>query len=110
HHVFLDDFVAVKIPTDPQYVRHLQREGTAIHGLREPNIIRALDMDPYADPPYLIMEYVDGLSLRAILGQHAQGLSIDAVCAITAGVLQALDVAHRAGVIHRDIKPENILV
>ena len=55
HHVF-NEHVAIKIPTDTQYVRHLQREGMAIHGLRDPNIVRALDLDPYADPPYLIME------------------------------------------------------
>ena len=63
HHIF-GEVVAIKIPTDPQYVRNLQREGVAIHGLRHPNIVRAIDMDPYADPPYLIMEYIDGPSLR----------------------------------------------
>ncbi len=109
HHVF-KELVAIKIPTDPQYVRHLQREGTAVHGLRDPNIIRALDMDPYADPPYLIMEYVDGPSLRQLIREHPKGLPIESTVAILYGVLQALDVAHRAGVIHRDIKPENILI
>jgi serine/threonine protein kinase len=109
HHVF-NDLVAIKIPTDPQYVRHLQREGTAIHGLRDPNIVRALDMDPYADPAYLIMEFVDGPSLRTSIREHPQGLPIETVAAATIGVLQALDAAHRAGIIHRDIKPENILI
>jgi len=108
HHVF-NDTVAIKVPTDPQYVRHLQREGMAIHGLRHPNIVRAIDLDPYADPPYLIMEYVDGRSVRQLLDEHRNGLPIAASVAILYGTLSALAAAHDAGVLHRDIKPANIL-
>src|SRR5438552_17693530 len=64
HHVWADQLVAIKIPTDGQYVRNLQREGAAIHGLVHPNIVRAMGFDPYADPAYLTMEYVPGNSLR----------------------------------------------
>src|SRR5688500_2910636 len=67
HHVWTDRLVAIKIPIDPQYVRNLQREGAAIHGLHHPNIVRALGFDPYADPPYLAMEYVPGSSLRPLI-------------------------------------------
>ncbi len=95
HHIFRE-FAAVKIPTDPQYVRHLQREGVAIHGLRDPHIVRALDLDPYSDPPYLIMEYVDGPSLRQVLQKHPQGMPVEAVVAVLYGALLALEVAHRA--------------
>ncbi len=109
HHVF-NEPVAIKIPTDPQYVRHLQREGMAVHGLRHPNIVRAIDLDPYADPPYLIMEYVDGPSVRELIEAHPDGLPIEAVVAILSGTLSAAAAAHEAGVIHRDIKPANILV
>ena len=109
HHMF-DQLVAIKIPTDLQYVRNLQREGVAIHGLQHPNIVRALDLDPYADPPYLIMEYVDGPSLRQALEANPQGLPIPAVVEIMRGLLAALDVAHKAGLIHRDVKPANILL
>jgi serine/threonine protein kinase len=56
HHVWTDQLVAIKIPTDPQYVRNLQREGAAVHGLLHPNIVRAIGFDPYADPAYLTME------------------------------------------------------
>src|SRR5579862_4467343 len=66
HHVWLDQIVAVKIPTDPQFLRNLQREGAAIHGLVHPNIVRAIAFDPYADVPYLAMEYVPGTSLRPL--------------------------------------------
>ena len=109
HHVF-HDAVAVKIPTDSQYVRELQREGAAVHGLRDPHIVRALDMDPYADPPYLIMEYVDGPSLRQLIVAHPKGLPLEPALAILYGVVLALEAAHEAGVIHRDIKPENVLI
>jgi len=110
HHIWKDTLVAVKIPTDSQYVRNLQREGLTIHGLRHPNIVRALGLDPYADLPYLIMEYVDGLSLRQLIERHTTGLPILAAQRITCGILVALEHAHGHGVIHRDIKPENILV
>ncbi len=109
HHMF-DEVVAIKIPTDLAYVRNLQREGVAVHGLKHPNIVRALDLDPYADPPYLIMEYVDGPSLRQALEAHPDGLPVAAVIEIMHGILAALEVAHGAGLIHRDVKPANILL
>lgn len=109
HHVFREP-VAIKIPTDAEYVQHLRREGVAIHGLRHPNIVRALDLDPYADPPYLVMEYVPGESLRRFLEVNPQGLPLETCLAVIRGVLRALSVAHEAGVIHRDLKPENILL
>jgi serine/threonine protein kinase len=109
HHVFKHN-VAIKIPTDARYVRHLQREGVAIHGLRDPHIVRALDMDPYADPPYLIMEYVEGSSLRALISANPGGLPVGTTVAVLYGVLSALEVAHAAKVIHRDVKPENVLI
>src|SRR5256885_15801925 len=70
HHVWHDQLVAIKIPTDMQYVRNLQREGAAIHGLVHPNIVRAMGFDPYADPPYLVMEYVPGSSLRPLISKR----------------------------------------
>ncbi len=109
HHVF-GDVVAIKIPTDAQYVRNLQREGVAVHGLRHPNIVRAIDLDPYGDPPYFIMEYVDGPSLRAVIDQQGVKFPIQAAVTIVRGILQALTAAHGAGLIHRDLKPANILL
>ncbi len=109
HHVF-GDLVAIKIPTDAQFVRNLQREGVAVHGLHHPNIVRAIDLDPYADPPYFIMEYVDGPSRRAVIDEQGSGFPIDAAVAILRGILQALTAAHAGGLIHRDVKPANILL
>jgi serine/threonine protein kinase len=108
HHVWHDRVVAVKIPTDPQYLRNLQREGVAIHGLTHPNIVRALGFDPYADPPYLTMEYVPGTSLRPLV--QGRSLSIPDAVAVMRQVLAGLTYAHGQGLVHRDVKPENILV
>jgi len=109
HHVF-KDVVAVKVPTDPQYVRNLQREGVVVHGLKHPNIVRAIDLDPYADPPYFIMEYVDGPSLRHAIDQYGREFPINAAVEVLRGVLHALSAAHDGGLIHRDVKPANILL
>lgn len=110
HHIWKSDTVAVKVPTDSQYVRNLQKEGIAIHGLRHPNIVRAIGLDPFADVPYLVMEYVDGLSLAGLIEKHPRGLPPSSVQQITVGILRALEHAHANGVIHRDIKPANVLV
>jgi serine/threonine protein kinase len=108
HHVWADQFVALKIPTDPGYVRHLQQEGAAIHGLIHPNIVRAMGFDPYGDPPYLTMEYVPGTSLRPLI-KDKKLTPADAI-AIMRQVLAGLQYAHERGLVHRDLKPENILV
>jgi serine/threonine-protein kinase len=108
HHVWHDQLVAIKIPTDTQYVRNLQREGAAIHGLVHPNIVRAMGFDPYADPPYLVMEYVPGVSLRALISEKS--LRVPDAVAIMRQVLAGLSHAHKNGIVHRDIKPENILI
>jgi serine/threonine protein kinase len=108
HHVWTDQIVAVKIPTDPQYLRTLQREGVTIHGLVHPNIVRAIAFDPFAEVAYLAMEYLPGTSLRPII--QGRKLTPDDSVAILRQVLAGLGYAHEHGVVHRDIKPENILV
>ncbi|HZN64518.1 MAG TPA: serine/threonine-protein kinase [Tepidisphaeraceae bacterium] len=108
HHVWRDQVVAIKIPTDPQYLRNLQREGVAVHGLTHPNVVRAIGFDPYADPPYLTMEYVPGSSLRPLIQNRSVKVR-DAVH-VMRQVLAGLSHAHGLGLVHRDVKPENILV
>src|SRR5213075_500364 len=108
HHVWVDQLVAIKIPTDTMYLRELQREGVATHGSVHPNIVRAIGFDPYADPAYLTMEYIPGSSLRPLIQKKA--LSIPDAVSVLRQMLAGLGHAHAQGLVHRDIKPENILV
>ena len=110
HHVWKDDRVAIKLPTEPEYVRYLQREGVVVHGLRHPNIVRVLGLDPYADLPYLVMELVKGPSLRDVLNENPTGIDIDTAIVILRGILHGMVAAHEAGVMHRDLKPGNVLL
>lgn len=108
HHAWSDRVVAVKIPTHFEVVRALQREGMAIAAVEHPNIVRALSFDPFADPPYLVLEYVNGCSLRELLNERP-------ITSIESGqivmqVLAGLAAAHAKGIVHRDIKPENVLI
>ncbi len=110
HHVWEREHVAIKLPTEPEYVRFLRQEGVIVHGLRHPNIVRVLGLDPYADVPYLVMELVRGPSLRQVLGEHPHGVAIDVATTILRALLRAMTVAHAANVIHRDLKPGNVLL
>lgn len=110
HHVWEKDCVAIKIPTEPEYVRFLRQEGMVVHGLRHPNIVRVLGLDPYAEIPYLVMELVAGPSLRQVVDEHEKGLPIETVLVVLRGLLSAAATAHDAKVIHRDLKPGNVLL
>lgn len=110
HHVWEDERVAIKLPTEPEYVRYLQREGVVVHGLRHPNIVRVMGLDPYADVPYLVMELVKGPSLRQVLNEHPIGVSTDVAVTILRGILSAMVTAHANNVLHRDLKPGNVLL
>lgn len=108
HHVWAEQVVAIKFPRDADFVRQLQREGMAVAGIEHPNIVRALGFDPYADPPYLVMEYVPGESLRpAILGRS---IPVPQAVEIVRQILAGLAFAHARGIVHRDLKPENVLL
>jgi serine/threonine-protein kinase len=108
HHVWSEQRVAVKLPTDPSYLKQLRREGAFAPQLAHPNIVKALGFDPYADPPYLVMELVEGTSLRAVIERGP--LAIGETIAVLRQVLTALAFAHEQGFVHRDIKPENVLI
>jgi eukaryotic-like serine/threonine-protein kinase len=97
HHAWSDQIVAVKIPTDPLYVRNLQKEGFAIQRLSHPCIVTPISFDPYAAPAYLVMEYVPGCSLRQLILQGPMTIS-DAV-AVMKQVLAALHQAHHSGIV-----------
>ncbi|MHC4598789.1 MAG: bifunctional serine/threonine-protein kinase/formylglycine-generating enzyme family protein, partial [Planctomycetota bacterium] len=112
HHVWTDRPVAVKIPTDRGMIEDLQREAEiqrTLEALGDEHIVKTLGLDASHDPPYFIMEFVTGRSLRDILTEEG-ALSLDRVLDTASQILKALDHAHGAGVIHMDLKPENVLV
>lgn len=108
HHVWAQQVVAIKLPNDPEYLRALQREGLNLRSLDHPNIVKAIGFDPYATPPYLVMEYVAGESLRAWIKRGK--MPVEQTLAILRQVLTGLIYANERGILHRDLKPENIMV
>ena len=107
-HVDLGVERAMKIPTDPDYVRQLRQEGKIQFQLHHPNIVETAELNTMHDPPFFVMEYVKGQDFR----QHLKGggsLSVAAALDVMHQVLEALKHAHSQGVLHGDLKPENIL-
>ena len=110
----LDRDVAVKImrpdlARDEAFVGRFRREARLAAGLSHPNIVAVHDFGADGRDMFLVMEYVEGQTLRARITSGG-AMSIRAALAILDPVLQALDAAHRAGLIHRDIKPENVIL
>ncbi len=110
--------VAVKVlrpdlARDDGFVGRFQREARLAAGLSHPNIVAVHDFHESSGQPgedlYLVMEYVDGQTLRQKLIDEG-AMSVRQATHIITAVLSALDEAHRADLVHRDVKPENVLV
>lgn len=93
-----------------QAVARLQREALLLSRLAHANIVSFHDLGQVDGQPFLVMEYIVGCTLRALLETCRAPLPIDIACHIISEVLAALQAAHQAGVIHRDLKPENIML
>ena len=109
----LDRTVALKVlsphlAADPEFVARFTREAKALGQLSHPNIVAIYENGVHEGVPYLVMEFVDGASLRKLMA-HGK-LSPERALSIVPQICDALQYAHDRGVIHRDIKPENILV
>lgn len=110
----LDRFVALKILApelsgDPAFAERFLREAKALAQLSHPNIVSIFDFGKTGECFYLVMEYVDGMSLWE-LEQRKKSLSPEEAFAIVPRICEALQYAHDEGVVHRDIKPGNILI
>lgn len=107
HSVFEERKAAVKLPTDNGYRDYLRREGVVQERLQHENIVQILGADMDTNPPYLVMEYMEGGSLRQRLKDAP--LQPQQAKRLMQNLLSALQFAHEKGIIHCDIKPENIL-
>ncbi len=112
----LDRLVALKILTRPAdsrlpdaaFAERFQREARALARLSHPDIVAVYDFGEAGGYHYLLMEYVDGLTLRQLL--QTRKLSPEEAVGIVPKICSALQFAHERGIVHRDIKPENILL
>ena len=112
--------VAVKqlradLATDPTFQARFRREAQSAAGLNHPTIVAVYDTGEETDPvtgtsiPYIVMELVEGQTLRDVL-RDGRKLLPERALELTQGVLDALSYSHKAGIVHRDIKPANVML
>lgn len=114
HDIILNRDVAIKVlrgdlANDPKFVRRFQREALASSSLSHPNIVEMYDVGEDKGTYYIVMEYVDGKTLKQLIKKRgALTLSecIDIMLQLTDGV----ECAHESYIIHRDLKPQNIMI
>ncbi len=110
----LDRNVAVKVlrgdlATDEKFVRRFQREALSASNLYHPNIVQIYDFDSEDGQYYIVMEYVEGKTLKQLLKRRGS-LTITEVIDIMSQVTDGMAHAHDSYIIHRDIKPQNIMI
>ncbi|MFB7735001.1 Stk1 family PASTA domain-containing Ser/Thr kinase [Streptomyces sp. NPDC056112] len=118
HDTRLGRTVAVKtlradLARDPSFQARFRREAQSAASLNHPAIVAVYDTgEDYIDGvsiPYIVMEYVDGSTLRELL-HSGRKLLPERSMEMTIGILQGLEYAHRSGIVHRDIKPANVML
>jgi serine/threonine protein kinase len=111
----LERKVAIKLlkaqfTADADRIARFKQEARTTSTLSHVNIVTVFEIGEIKGRHYIVTEYVEGDTLRQLISGSANLLSFKQVVAIAIQVVDALDAAHRAGVVHRDIKPENIVV
>jgi len=101
------------LAADPTFQIRFRREAQSAAMLNHPTIVAVYDTGEDvldgARVPYIVMEHVEGRTLREVLHEHPR-ITPERALEITAGILEALDYSHRAGIVHRDIKPGNVMI
>ncbi len=114
----LDRYVAIKVlhpfvATEEEFVGRFHREAKAVAALRHPRIVQIHDFGSKDDLYYMVMEFIEGQTLKDRLEELKDSgwlMTMEEACHIAEQVADALDYAHRRGMIHRDVKPANIML
>ena len=101
-------FLSAKLSQDAVAIERFQREARAASALNHPNICALYDVGQHGELPFLVMEMLDGRTLRKLI--EGTPLPMDTVLDMALQIADALDAAHRLGIVHRDIKTANIFV